>query len=60
MYIETLNINKGCQSGLVVSKLDSRSKGCGLKSRLIQNTRWKNGVKAMLGSIPAPNSGSFE
>ncbi len=49
MYIETLNINKGCQSGLVVSKLDSRSKGCGLKP-------WKNGVKA----IPAPNSGSFE
>ncbi len=43
---------------LVVSKLDSQSKGCGFESRLIKNTRWK-WVKAMLGSIPAPNSGSF-
>jgi len=46
----------GRQSGLVVSKLNSRSKGCGFESRLIQNTRWK-WVKAMPGSIPAPNSG---
>jgi hypothetical protein len=29
------------QSGLVVSELDSRSKGCEFKSRLFQNARWK-------------------
>jgi hypothetical protein len=29
------------KSGLVVSKLDSSSKGCAFESRLIQNTRWK-------------------
>ncbi len=33
-----------------------RSKGCGLESCLIQNTRWK-WVKAMPGLIPAPKSG---
>jgi hypothetical protein len=50
----------GRKSGLVVSELDSRSKGCGFKSRLFQNTRWKwSTFKAMPGSIPAPNSGSF-
>jgi len=31
----------GRQSGLVGSKLDSRSKGCGFESRPIQNKRWK-------------------
>ncbi len=29
------------QSGLVVSKLDSRSKGCWFEFCLIQNTTWK-------------------
>ena len=27
----------------MVSELDSRSKGCGFESRLIQHTRWKWG-----------------
>ncbi len=27
----------------MVSELESQSKGCGFKSRLIQNTRWKWG-----------------
>ncbi len=31
----------GRKSGLVVGELVSRSKGCGFKSRHIQNTRWK-------------------
>jgi hypothetical protein len=38
-----LSLFEGHQSDLVVSKLDSQSKGCGFKSRLIQNTRWKWG-----------------
>jgi hypothetical protein len=46
------------KSGLVVSELDSQSKGCGFESRLIQILDG-NGLKAMPGSIPAPNSGSF-
>ncbi len=51
---------QGRKSGLVVSKLDSRSKGCGFKSRLFHNTRWKwSTFKAMPGPIPAPNSGSY-
>jgi len=33
----------GAMSGLVVSELDSGSKGCGFESRLIQNTRCKWG-----------------
>jgi hypothetical protein len=50
----------GRKSGLVVSKLDSRSKGRVFESRLIHNTRCKwSTFKAMPGSIPAPNSGSF-
>jgi hypothetical protein len=32
-----------CQSGLRVSKLDSRLKGCRFESCLIQYTRWKWG-----------------
>jgi hypothetical protein len=47
-----------CTKGLVVSKLDSQSKGCGFESCLIQILDG-NGLKAMPGSIPAPNSGSF-
>jgi len=31
---------KRCQSGLVVRELDSRLKGCGFESRLIQYTKW--------------------
>jgi hypothetical protein len=46
----------GRKSGLVVSELDSRSKGCGFKSCLIQILD-VNGLKAMPGTIPAPNSG---
>jgi hypothetical protein len=34
-------VNLRCKSGLVASELNSRSKGCGVESRLIQNTRWK-------------------
>jgi hypothetical protein len=48
----------GRKFGLVVSELDSQSKGCGFESRLIQILDG-NGLKAMPGSIPAPNSGSF-
>jgi len=51
-----LALVEGRLSGLVVSELDSRSKGCGFESRLIQHTRWK-WVKPILGSIPAPSSG---
>jgi hypothetical protein len=40
------------------SELNSHTKDCGFESRLIQNTRW-TWVKAMLGSIPTPNSVSF-
>jgi hypothetical protein len=46
----------GRQSGLV---FDSRSKGCGFESCLIQYTRRK-GVITMPESISEPNSGSFE
>ncbi len=46
----------GWESGLVVSKLDSRLEGCGFKSHPMVDG---NGVKAMLGSIPAHNPGSF-
>ncbi len=53
-------MKKGRKSGLVVSGLDSRSKGCGFESRLalskILDVNW---LKAMPVSIPAPNSGSF-
>ncbi len=49
---------KGRKSGLVVSKLDSRSKDCGFESRLIKILDG-NGLKAIPGSIPLPNSGSF-
>ncbi len=35
-----------------------KSKGCGFESRLIQILDG-NGLKAMTGSIPTPNSGSF-
>jgi hypothetical protein len=38
----------------LVSELDSQSKGCGFESRFIQIL---DGLKAMPGSIPAPNSG---
>jgi len=34
--------HEGHQSGLVVSKLDLRWKGCGFLYCLIQNTRWKS------------------
>jgi hypothetical protein len=51
-------LTDGCKSGIVVSELDSQSKGCGFESRLIQILDG-NGLKAMPGSIPAPNSGSF-
>ena len=45
--------------GVVVSKLGSQSKGCGLESHLFQILHG-NGVKAMPGSIPViPNPGSF-
>ena len=40
----------GRKSGLVVSALDSQSKGCGFESRLIQ-------ILDGNGLIPAPNSG---
>ncbi len=50
--------NKGRKSGLVVSKQDSQSKGCGFKPHFIQILNG-NGLKAMPGSMPAPNSGSF-
>jgi hypothetical protein len=44
----------------VVSGLGSRSKGCGFKSCLVLSKILDgNGLKAMPGSIPAPNSGSF-
>ncbi len=52
-------LHNGRKSDLVVSELDSQSKGCGFESRLIQILLDGNGLKAMLGSIPAPNSGSF-
>jgi len=50
------NSNLGQKSVLVVSKLISRLEGRGFKTHPILNG---NGVKAMPGSIPAPNSGSF-
>jgi len=43
--------HQGSQSGLVVSKFNSRY--CWYESRILDG----NGVKAMPGSIPAPNSG---
>ena len=46
----------GWKSGLVVSVLDSWLEGCEFKYPPILDG---NGVKAMPGSIPAPNSGSF-
>ncbi len=46
------------KSGLVVSELDSQSKGCGFKSCLIKILDG-NGLKLMTGSIPAPKSGTF-
>ncbi len=39
-----------------VSKLYSQSKGCGLESNILDG----NGVKAMPGSIAAPNSCSIK
>jgi hypothetical protein len=44
----------------VVSGVDSRSEGCGFESHLVLSKILDgNGLKAMPGSIPAPNSGSF-
>jgi len=45
VYGSTLStcLRGGHQSDLVVSKHDSRSKGCGFESRLIQYTTWKSG-----------------
>jgi hypothetical protein len=44
----------------VVSGLNSRSKGCGFESCLVlYKILDGNGLKAMPGSIPAPNSGLF-
>ncbi len=49
-----------CKSGLVVSGLDSRSKGCGFESCLVLSKILDgNGLKAMPGLITIPNSGSF-
>ncbi len=48
----------GRKYGLVVSKLDSKFKGFGFEYRLIQILDG-NELKAMPGSISAPNSGSF-
>jgi hypothetical protein len=46
---------QGRKSGLVVSGLDSRSKGCGFEScSVLSKILDGNGLKA----IPAPNSGS--
>ncbi len=59
IHSHTKCIIGGRQSGLVVSKLDSRSKGCGSKlvsSKILDG----NGVNTMPGSIPSPNYGSFE
>jgi len=42
------------KSGLVVSEQDSRLEGRGCKSHPLSDG---NGVKAMPGSIPAPNPG---
>ena len=48
-----------CQSDLVDSKLDLKSKGCGFESHLISSkTIYGNGVRTLSGPIPAPNSGS--
>ncbi len=44
------------KSGPVVSKLYSWLEGCGFKSHPMQDGR---GVKAMPGSIPEANPGSF-
>jgi hypothetical protein len=49
-------VTQGRKSGLVVSKLDSRLESRGFKSHPILDG---NGVKAMAGSIPAPNPGSL-
>jgi len=49
-------IYNGRKSGLVISKLDSQLEGRGFESHPILDG---NGVKAMLGSIPTPNPGSF-
>jgi hypothetical protein len=47
------------KSGLVVSGLDSRYKGCGFESHLVlSKILYGNGLKAMPGLIPSPNSGS--
>jgi hypothetical protein len=44
----------GRQTGLMVSKLDSLLKGCGIECHPIRDG---NGFKAMPGLISAPNSG---
>ncbi len=50
----------GRKSGLVVSGLGSRPKDCGFKSRLVLSKILDgDGLKAMPGSIPEPNSVSF-
>ncbi len=49
---------RGRKCGLVVSELDSQFKGCGFESHLSQILDG-NELKAMPGSISAPNSGSF-
>ncbi len=46
----------GWKSGRVVSKLEMQLEECGFESNL---TLDGDGVKAMPGSIPAPNPGSF-
>ncbi len=51
----TIFLKIGQKSGLMVSVLDSWLEGHGFKSCPIRDG---NGVKAMPGSIPAPNSGS--
>ena len=49
----------GRKSGLVVNELDSLSIGLGFESLLIQHYLDGNGIKAMPGLIPVPNTGSF-
>jgi len=45
---------KGRKPGLVDSKLDSRSKGCGFESCLILYVLDGNGVKTMPGQLKYP------
>jgi len=47
---------QGQKSGIMVGVLDSQLEGRGFESR---PTLDGNGVKAMPGYIPVPNSGSF-